>query len=203
MASFNDFKADVQFLFPIKFTDTLIYSEEPLDIDGILNRALKYVLSKFEKIETTEIVGSQVVSRAASILKCVTSANVINSQSISVWNTMNIPDNHIGRVQHYFTPTNKMLRLYPGDASVWVEYVCDPSVLLVTDLDADWYEVAVKYAIALLKIKEGQMGTAASLTVLPFEFNYAELRDTGQQERDKLEEDMVDRSAGTLAIRVN
>jgi hypothetical protein len=115
---------------------------------------------------------------------------------------MAIPRSLMGNVRHYFGP-DRFLRLWPRDATVWIEYVVRPELLGVEDLDMIYSDWAVSYASALLKEKEGYLGTAASITTLPFEFNYQKLLDDGSAERKELEETMGEMFAGTLAIRVS
>ena len=199
----TELKSSVQALFPIKFEESLIYSEDPTAIDKIINTAIKRAQIKFEKIEGQEITGSQLFDRAASILKCVPSATERKTAIVSVWDTMDIPANYVGNVKHYFGP-DKYLRIWPGDATVWIEYVVSSSKLTVEDLDETYCDWAIEYAVALLKIKEGYIGTSAVLTTLPFQFNYEKMLADGTDEKKTLEDRMnTDMFSGTLAIRIN
>lgn len=201
--TFAELKNGVQTLFPIKFSESLIYSEEPTDIDKTINIAIKRAMVKYEKVEGREITGSQLFDRAASIVKCVPSANQMNVDAVSVWNSMDIPVGYMGNVKHYFGP-DKYLRLWPDDATVWLEYVVHSSKLTVEDLDETYCDWATEYAVALLKIKEGYIGTSAVLTTLPFQFNYEKMLSDGTEDKKTLEDRMNnDMFSGTLAIRVN
>lgn len=197
-----EIKDQVQTLFPFKFEETIIHDEDDKGVDKLIGLALSKVLSKCEKIEGKEITGSQLLSRADSILKCVPSAVERKLTTFTVWDTMAIPRSLMGNVRHYFSP-DRFLRLWPNDATVWIEYVVRPELLGVDDLDMIYKDWVVAYATALLKEKEGYLGTSASITTLPFEFNYERLLNDGREEKKELEETMGDMFAGTLAIRVS
>lgn len=198
----DEIKEQVQTLFPIKFQDTLIFDEDPADIDRLITRAIMKALSKYEKIEGRELVGSQLFDRAASIVKCVPSATERSRAAISVWDTMPIPQNLMGSVKHYFGP-DRYLRIEPNDETVWVEYVVASDKLTVADLDSTGCEWVIEYAVALLKIKEGYIGTSATLTTLPFEFNYQAMLDEGKENKKELEDRLDEMCQGTLSIRVS
>jgi hypothetical protein len=197
-----ELKAEVQVLFPVKFAESLIYSEEPTDIDKTITFAVKKAFTKYEKIESMEIEGSQYFTRAASILKCVPNAADRKSSTITVWDTMPIPGQPVGSVKHYFGP-DKFLRLWPDDESVWIEYKVATDMLTVEDLSPIYCDWVVEYANALLKIKEGYIGTSATLTTLPFEFNYQQMLDEGKEVKRDKETELEDMNQGTLAIRIS
>jgi hypothetical protein len=197
-----ELKADIQAKFHQKFDETLMYDEEPTTIDILINTAVRKCLTKYEKFESIEISASQYLTRALSIIKCVPSASAANSNYNSVWYSMKLP-NSPTRVNYYFTPSDKHFKLVPEGESVWIEYVVDPAAMTVLDLTGQYYEWVVDYALALLNIKEGMIGTTSKVTALPFEFNYETMANNGTQSKKDLEDDLNDMYMGTLAIRTN
>jgi hypothetical protein len=194
------FKLDVQALFPFKFEDTIMYSDDPDSIDTIINASIRKATTGFEKIIGVELTNSQPLPGATSILKCVLASSIYAIDSVSVWASMPIPDD-VMKVDYYFGP-ERYLRLYPSDATVWVEYVKDPELLTLEDLTPMYVDWAIQYSVAMLQIKEGMLGGFAKLTDLPFEFNYSELKDIGTTSKSDLDMRMDDMSSGTLAIRI-
>ena len=199
---FTTFKAEVQALVPVKFEDTLIYLEDNTAVDSILNQAIKVACSGFEKIKNVYYVGTTTISDAISVVKCVPSdENDSERGAMSVWDLL--PEGKQEKVKHYFTPSDKILRVEPAGTSVYVEYVVDPNTLDVEDLDIHYTNWAVEYAVALLKIKEGYKGSQAVVKDSPFEFNYADMRTEGITDKDTSISKLEEMSMGTLAIRVS
>jgi hypothetical protein len=211
-----EFKSNVQAIFPIRWEDTFMNDEDPTNIDKILQIALKKAFSRFEKIESNAITGSQIVDRAGSIITCVPSLETDRENLYGVFNLMftqnvgilnfrvgEVMSGGLPKIKHYFDPGTKMLKLLPQGVSVYLEYTVDPKKLVIEDLDLLYIEWALNYANALLKIKEGFIGKGALPTVMPFEFNYDDMRTSGESEKEKLETDLEDMYQGTFAIRIS
>ena len=187
-----ELRAAVQDEFPVEFEKALIKD----DVDRLIDRAFKYVRAKCEKIKSTTVTGSQTISDALVITKCVPVGR--SSAEISVFDMMHLPDRG-NNVEHYFTPERQLILNFSGD--VYIEYVVDPEELEVSDLNAEYIELLIKYAVALLKESEGYAGTTATLTDLPFEFNYADMRADGQEQKTLIREQLEEKYFGAFASR--
>ncbi len=198
---YTTFKLKVQYLFPVKFAESLIYAEDTTWIDGIINQAIDKALSNYEKIGNMYVSSSIDIPEAVSIVKVNRTDGESHTYNVfDFWRP--IPGSGQEKVRYYFNPERRLILETEG-RQVYVEYVVDPTTLTVTDLNPTYIQWGIKYANALLKEKEGYIGTSAILTELPFEFNYADMKQQGIDLQDTLETDLVDMGAGTLAIRTN
>lgn len=196
---FNTFKDEVQVEFPIKFEDTFIEEDDNLMIDKILTSAIRKVKAKYEKIETTTLIGSQQLPRATSIMQ-VTPADSTDNQ-ISIFNRMPGRDGY--KVKHYFDTFTKQLVVVPEGASVYVRYSVDSSLLTIEDFDDIRINTAIRLADAMLKVKEGYLGTNINLTDMPFDLNYEEMLEEGKENQTTILDELNEQYSGILAIRTN
>lgn len=193
----------VQALFPVKFEDSLMHDDDQNTPTNLIRQAYELALSKYEKIESKEFSANTDLPNVVSILKWVPASyvNDANRYTQAVWDSLGKvvrPD----KIKVYFTPARRLL-IRPEGTAVHVEYVVDPDSLTIEDLNSTYIQWCIKYAVALLKEKEGYLGTMAKLDALSIETNYAEMRSEGQTERDLLEERLDEMYSGTLAIRTN
>ena len=203
-----ELKEDALALFPIPKVDTFMYitaGNTDTTIDGVLRVAVRKALSRYEKIESMTVYGSGVVSRAASILKCVSSFGVgMGSEAMSVWSTLPIDDmRRLTRIRHYFDPNSKMLKLQPDAAEAVIEYVVDNSVLTIEDLNPLFQDWLVEYACCLLMENESSLGLNGRASDMPFEFDYEGLRTQAGSEKERLLTEYNDMCMGTLALKSN
>jgi len=96
-----------------------------------------------------------------------------------------------------------MLRLLPQAVSVYLEYTVSTELLTVEDFNDVYTEWVINYASALLMIKEGMLGIGALPNIMPFEFNYTQMLQSGESQKKELEDRMDDMYQGTLAIRIS
>ena len=73
----------------------------------------------------------------------------------------------------------------------------------IEDFNDIFLQWTLNYANALLMIKEGMLGIGALPNVMPFEFNYSQMKESGEQQKRELEEKMEDMFQGTLAIKIS
>lgn len=176
------FKYRVERLFPYKFNDALCSD----DVDEILTHAIEIALSKFEKVKTIEIAGSQIIPDALSILKCVPSQTV---NTYNVFDFMRDPRIRPTKLKWYFDPNDRQI-IFEVNTSAHVEYIQDPAGLTIEDLTPQYIQWTIKYALALLKEKEGLMGKGATLDALPFTLNYEDMYSQGFEQTQLLDEEL-------------
>ena len=181
----------VQTIFPIIFSEALIASK----VDDIIQIAVERCLSKYEKTKSLETASSTTIEEAVSVTKVVQSSqggdyNVFDF----AFPNEGISDN---RIEWYFTDERRLI--IETDTTVYVEYIVDPKYLSIDDLNDKYFRWTRDYAVALMKIQEGEQGTAAVLTALPFEFNYQTLLDNARADKDLLEDELEEMYFGCFA----
>lgn len=200
-------KTAVLGLFPLKVEDTFMYNDDVDSVDKVINTAVIMAKSRYDKIEGKDITGSQVLPRAASVISCVPQSALgigIATRPVSIWSTLPIGNvGNLSKVRYFFTPEDKYLRLSPEGEGVHVEYTVDQTLLTVEDLNPIFSTWLIRYTVCLLKEKEGYLGSNATTTSMPFQFNYDAMRSEAQSEKGMLESDYNDMCLGTLAIRSN
>ncbi len=180
MASMAQLMSRVRGAFPVPLDEALVKDTA----DEVVASAVQKALSKFEKIEMRTVTGKSIqLDDASAIVRCVPSP--IDGSQYSVFDFMAIDRGRYPRVNWNFVGGTL---IFDYEGVFHVEYVKDTAVLGVEDLDDSYFEWTVEYATALLMIKEGFLGTRATLTALPLEFNYNELRDRGLEAKERLEE---------------
>lgn len=190
--TFEQFVKFVEPESPFPF-DSALCSE---DIPDILKNAITKAMSKFEKTESKQINGSTTLDRATTVSKVTptyvgTASGPSGGTVWSVFNFMNLPDMQpVSKVEWYFTPERKLI--IRGDRPCYIEYIVDPLLLKVEDLDSQYLDWAKKYALALLKVREGYEGSRGNITALPFDLNYKEMKSEGLTEKKDLETDLED-----------
>lgn len=204
--TFAEFKIEVEEIYPFDFNELII--DDTVDkVDGILNRAIKKALSKYEKIETTTITGTTVIADAVSVVECIPA---LSTSDVSVFDLD--PEYQIRRgigkrkMSWRFETAEKKLYLGSGilntTQSHTVKYVKDPAGLEIEDMTEEIYlSWAIDYAVALIKIAEGGRGAFVNLPSVGFDYDYPQMKSEGKEEKDKLEEDLEDMYFGLFAIR--
>lgn len=196
---FNTFRDEVQVRFPIKFEDTFIYEDDSQMIDKIIRSAINAVRAKYEYIETKVLEGSQQLARAISIIQVTPSTTTQNQTN--VFNYM--PGGAGFKIRHFFDTTSRQLILTPEGASVYVRYVVDTNLLTIEDFDDIRIQFALRLADAMLKEKEGYLGTNINLTDMPFDLNYEEMLEEGKENRTTVLDELNEQYSGVLSIRTN
>jgi len=177
----KELRARVRDAFPIPIEEALCNKY----FDGVVETAVKKAISKFEKLVTTSVSGKSVsLPEAASIVRCLPSP--LDGSRYTVFDFFEQTQRRSTSVAYNFTPDKVLTLSYEG--TFYVEYVKATQFVTVEDLDDSYFEWTVEYSTALLMIREGFLGTRATLTALPLEFNYTTLLDTGKEDKTKLEE---------------
>lgn len=180
MANMKQLLTRVRGLFPVPLDEALVKNV----MDEVVASAVQKALSRYEKISSSTMTGKSVqLDDAVAIIRCLPAP--ISGNEYHVFDFMSMERGRGSRVFWNFID-KKLIFDYEG--TFHVEYVKDPSTLTVEDLDDQYFEWTVEYAVALLMIKEGFLGTRATLTALPLEFNYNDLRDRGLESKERLEE---------------
>lgn len=195
--SFEEFKEEVRGEFPLNFDDLFIKDK----VDGIIKRALKKIYQKTEVIGSKVVSANTVLEDAESIVKLTTTVNSAAYYNVFYYMT----DERVRPkrfVNWYWTPEGKiMVELYANISQVYIEYVKRRDMLELSDLPPHKVQLAVEYAVAMMKYQEGMMGTQAKLSDSPFEFNYEQLRDDGKEEKEKIEESLEETYFGLFGGR--
>ena len=173
----------------------MLTSEE---VDAVLNAAIFKCLTKVEIIKSLTTSSSIDIPQAKSVVRCVPSVNTSSGADFSVWDFM-APQSSVKKDFYFTTDRKLLLRNVPG--ACYVEYVVDSRFLTIEDLSDYYLDWSKRYAIALLSIKEGYAETRAILTALPFEFNYQQLKDDGNQAKIDLEQELEDMFFGCFSVK--
>ena len=201
--TFSEYKSEVEAALPFDYSEMITETR----VDSTLNRAVRKALSKFEKVKTVEISGTQEISDALSVVECVPtfSRDFNNVFALDVdYSRRMLGYNRINRPWRFETSTRKIYVAgfsHVRTSNFTVKYVVDPNFLKIEDLNDVYTEWAIDYGAALLKINEGSRGSLVNVSATGLEYNYEQIKQEGIEERDRRIEDLEELYYGLFAIR--